>query len=272
MPWGFPDKLDFTSLTSSQINQNFIGIKLGDVNGSGNPQLKPAVIWTVNDQLLNEGDIITVPFQVSRFDDIAAYQMALGFDPEKLSYLDVTSTGVLNLTEDNFGAFNSQNGEFRAVWSTATGENIKDGKTLFTLRFQVLEGGRKLSDVLAIREEMLEARAYTTALAEAGMVLLFNEAQVSGTSSLAPDQGLSLLQNRPNPFTDQTVIGFVLPAACDAQLRIFDINGQLITAINQSYTAGYQQEIIRLEGQTGVLYYELTTPFGTLSKKMVVVK
>ena len=36
---------------------------------------------------------------------------------------------------------------------------------------------------------------------------------------------MQLLQNRPNPFSDRTAIGFVLPEACEAQLRVFDVSG-----------------------------------------------
>jgi hypothetical protein len=80
-----------------------------------------------------------------------------------------------------------------------------------------------------------------------------------------------LLQNRPNPFVDETLIGFVLPEACEAQLRIFDVTGKLIEERKKNYPAGYQEERFQLgyHGGNGVLYYELTTPFGKLVRKMV---
>jgi hypothetical protein len=272
IPWGFPEKIDLLGISTSQINQNFIGMKLGDVNGTANPLLKPGppVVWTVNDKVLTAGETIAVTFNANQFIDIAAYQFALGFDPAQLEYASVQSSGVLEFTDDHFGAFNSQSGEFRAIWSTAQGQNLSQGTGVFTMKFNVLESGHKLSEVLYLDETALQAVAYNTALVETGLGLQFIDTQVSGTSNPSVHPDLQLLQNRPNPFMEQTTIGFVLPGVCDAQLRIFDINGKLITEINKQYQSGYQQEIVDLKGQSGVLYYELTTPFGVLAKKMVV--
>jgi hypothetical protein len=79
---------------------------------------------------------------------------------------------------------------------------------------------------------------------------------------------LQLLQNQPNPFKGQTTIGFVLPEAGEAQLRIFDVNGRLITERTKQYAAGYQEESFLLNRE-GVFYCKLTTEFGELVRKMV---
>jgi Cohesin domain/Dockerin type I domain len=274
IPWGFPEKIDLTGVTTSQINQDFIGMKIGDVNGSGNPQLKPGspVVWAVSNQVLKSGKIIKVTFDAHHFEDIAAFQFALGFDPTQLELVDIQSEGALDMTDDNFGAFNAKEGELRAVWSTDKGRNLADGTPVFTLTFKALQSGMQLSEVLNINTSNLEALAYNTALMSTAVQLVFGEAQVSGTANpVAPELQVTLLQNTPNPFIGHTTIGFVLPQACDARLRILDINGRVITEVNKSYTAGYQQETFELTGITGVLCYELTTPFGAFTRKMTAV-
>jgi hypothetical protein len=60
-----------------------------------------------------------------------------------------------------------------------------------------------------------------------------------------------------------------LPEACEAQLRVFDMSGRLVAERAAQYPSGGQEEMFDLKGATGVLYYELTTPFGTLSKRML---
>jgi hypothetical protein len=79
------------------------------------------------------------------------------------------------------------------------------------------------------------------------------------------------MQNQPNPFADKTTIGFILPEACEAHLRIFDLSGKLIVERSKTYLAGYQEETFQFGEYTGngVLYYELTTPYGQLARKMV---
>lgn len=37
-PWGFSEKIDLVGISSDTLNNNFVGIKVGDLNGSANPQ------------------------------------------------------------------------------------------------------------------------------------------------------------------------------------------------------------------------------------------
>ena len=66
----------------------------------------------------------------------------------------------------------------------------------------------------------------------------------------------------------------MLPEACDATLRVFDVNGRLIRERAASYAAGehFATFDFGAGGQSGVLQYELTTPWGVLTKKMVLVR
>ena len=102
--------------------------------------------------------------------------------------------------------------------------------------------------------------------------LLERQRDEAGRETLrVTDAGVQLLQNRPNPFSERTTIGFILPKACEAQLRVFDVNGRELLRIDRAYPAGYSEEAIRLDGTAaGLLYYELTTPDGTLTKKMMI--
>ena len=95
---------------------------------------------------------------------------------------------------------------------------------------------------------------------------------MTGTQGASTLSNVFLLQNRPNPFTAQTSIGFVLPEACEAHLRIIDASGRLIAERNKQYPAGRHDESFDLPQVSGVLYYELATPYGILTKKMVVLK
>lgn len=38
-PWGFSEKIDLINISSDTLTNNFVGIKVGDLNGSANPQL-----------------------------------------------------------------------------------------------------------------------------------------------------------------------------------------------------------------------------------------
>jgi hypothetical protein len=80
-----------------------------------------------------------------------------------------------------------------------------------------------------------------------------------------------LLQNVPNPFNDQTQIGFYLPTASDGHLTIRDEKGSIIYRLKTSYNQGWNQVTIKNSElkAIGVLYYTLDTPEYTATKKMV---
>ena len=84
-----------------------------------------------------------------------------------------------------------------------------------------------------------------------------------------------LYQNVPNPFSEQSVIGFYLPKAEEVELEVRTIEGQLLWENKQLYPNGYNAIVLTREqiGQrAGTLLYSLKTSTDHLTKKMIVVK
>ena len=141
---------------------------------------------------------------------------------------------------------------------------------MFTLHFKAKLSGALLSEVLRLNPKILDPQVFSPALQKGELKLVFTDGQTTGTTD--PDAaGLRLLQNRPNPFSGSTTIGFVLPEACTAQLRVFDAAGRALWQLDKNYPAGYHEEAVQVPGAltAGVLYYELRTPQGTLTRRMV---
>ena len=67
-------------------------------------------------------------------------------------------------------------------------------------------------------------------------------------------------------------MGFVVQEDCEGQLRIVEAGGRVVAERRKQYPAGRHTEVFDLNVVPGVLYYELTTPFGVLVRKMVVVE
>ncbi|OQY27231.1 MAG: hypothetical protein B6244_11220 [Candidatus Cloacimonetes bacterium 4572_55] len=88
---------------------------------------------------------------------------------------------------------------------------------------------------------------------------------------------LSLDQNFPNPFTDQTEISFNLPESAPVSLSIYDINGRLTRGLakNRSLPAGIHR--LSWDGRNdqkkmvknGLYFYMLHTSYGQSVKKML---
>lgn len=275
-PWSlgtppyFPESI---SLSGGAGAQDFIGIKLGDANQSANPAntpngFAPNLVWMLREQELEQDANYSVEFRTAHFDDLLALQFALQFDPTKIQFLNIETIPGSPMQVDNFGLYNVSAGEIRAFLALAESETFPDGTLGFRLKFKALQNCPKLSDVLFLGN-MIAPEAYSSNFT-AGPVNLEFEDKLTGTSEPGATN-FRLLQNRPNPFKNTTSIGFILPEACEAKIRIFDLCGHLVEERKDWFTSGYNERSFHFDTYTGngVLYYELVTPFGILSKKMV---
>lgn len=266
-------------VTSSDVTGvDFLGMKIGDVAAPwADPQMAPnlPLVWVVQDQTLVAGTEVTLDFAASNFKDLAAYQMALDFDPSQLQFVGFQPLGAISMNVlDNFGAYNANFGELRSVWAEAQGTTLADGTPVFRAKFKVLASGQKLSQVLKLDESEIECKAFTASMTPADMKLVFTESVSTDTPLDLGNLELQLLQNRPNPFSDATTIGFILPEACEAHIRILDISGREIATYDRKYTAGYHELDFRMENawSYGVLFCELVTPQGKRTIKMITAK
>ncbi|MEK7255342.1 MAG: T9SS type A sorting domain-containing protein, partial [Bacteroidota bacterium] len=80
-----------------------------------------------------------------------------------------------------------------------------------------------------------------------------------------------LYQNNPNPFREETVIGFHLPEAGAATLTVYDLSGKVLTVVSENYSKGYHEITLNKKdlGASGILFYQVETARQTATGKMV---
>lgn len=84
------------------------------------------------------------------------------------------------------------------------------------------------------------------------------------------DTSFSMEQNRPNPFTDQSVINYTLPSGTKATITVFDMTGKLIRDYNLVNQKG-QVVINSSEIGKGMFIYALILDNEIMiSKKMII--
>jgi hypothetical protein len=223
----------------------------------------------VTDKVLVAGAEVTAEFRAMGIESLMAYQFALGYDNETLELVSVEGIEGANLAP-MFGT--TQAGVIRAAFATAEGQDVTSDTPVFRVRFRVVQGGGMLSQALTIDETAMKTGAYTyNEYREGGVNLWFTT--LTDTEVLTKG-GLSLYQNRPNPFSEKTMIGYVVPESCEVRMRIYEASGRLITEQKAWSAAGYNEMEFRFENYSGagVLYYELVTPMGSLTRKMVITK
>ncbi|RKX20784.1 MAG: hypothetical protein DRP35_05490, partial [Candidatus Zixiibacteriota bacterium] len=93
------------------------------------------------------------------------------------------------------------------------------------------------------------------------------------SKELLPDK-FEVMQNYPNPFNPSTTIRFALPERSIVNIRIYNILGQEVENINLgNISAGYHQiDYDGTNNASGIYFYKISSDFGKISKKMILLK
>jgi hypothetical protein len=198
---------------------------------------------------------------------IQGYQFTLSIDPSLAQIENLDYNGVMKA--EQFGLF-PENGMITSSYVRAPLAGAPTGAeaggegeaTLFTLKLRAASN-TALSKALDLNSRLTHMEAYNQSDEVMGLKLNF------GSSS--NDDRAALRQNTPNPFADETAIGFYLPKATKGVLTIRDVKGALIYRVEGNYAKGNNQLILKQDQlrASGVFYYTLQTNDFTDTKKMV---
>ncbi len=283
-PWldAFTQETALTGVNSDQLDLDFVGVKMGDVNdtwpnfslnGGANDRDLDEMAFVVDNQELVAGQEYRLDFKAKDFQDILAFQTSLNFDQQALSFLDYEMGSLPNLTDDKIGLDYLDEGKISLIWYNHEAITGRDDDLVFSLRFKALTDVEDLGDVLALSNSIVDVVAYQSDYNPMDINLEFNSGVATAVDELGTEQ-FALFQNQPNPFNIQSVIGFNLPEASEASLTVMDVSGKVLKVYRNNYAAGYNQiSIDRSElPSTGVLYYQLDTPQHTATRKMVILE
>jgi len=277
----FPSTRIYTGASGDHTNQNFYGVKTGDVLNNADPLLltaEPAsdMIWKVYDVELIAGETIDLEFSVDAWRDISSFQFSFEFDPSVLQFEEIKLLqSIPDFNEkDNFGIHKVREGELRVVYTSTILTDLQNGIKVFKLRMKVLKSADKLSNVFFLSENILPPVVYNSDMSSAALKLIFTETVPSSNDDPSKDAQIILWQNKPNPFDIQTTIAFELPESMEASLNIYDASGRKLWVMKKFYLVGYHEELIKLNENlpAGVYFYELITEQGSLIKRMILMR
>ena len=274
----FPDTIAKTPLTATSLDNDFIAVKIGDVEGNANPLAfdgggtegrgDRTLKLLLEEQRLQAGEEYELTFNVEEYRQLLAHQWVLEFDEEALQLLDARAGEESGLEDQHFYLDATDRGQIGMIWYAELPEDLNNGESLFHLKFRAKKDVAQLSDVFSIDQSNLTAAAYTLEREQLKIELSF----ISG--AVNPVFDFQLLQNQPNPFRESTVISFILPSSSSANLTVYDVSGRLLKTISGTYKAGYNEiSLQRSELPTaGVLYYKLDTERHSATKRMIVIE
>ena len=136
----------------------------------------------------------------------------------------------------------------------------------FDLNFRTLQDA-DLSEILRITSQHTPIEIFE----KQG---IFKKLSVQFDGQVAQDESFILYQNKPNPFSEETLIGFELPESTEIKFTVFDLSGRVLKLIDEVYSEGYNEIRVskdELQG-TGVYYYRLETAGEATTIKMMLIK
>ena len=269
----FAEVKSISNILSNKFNEDFVSVKVGDVNGNAIANAAMAtedrsagtLLFDVDDRAVTVGETFTVSLIAA--EQVSGYQFTMNHPG--LEVVDITPGA--NMTAGNFGIFAD------AITTSFDGANLGE----FAVTFRATKSGQ-LSEMLSVSSRITKAEAYpASAKATAGkldVAFRFN----NGATSTIAGVGFELYQNQPNPFVNKTFIGFHLPAEASAQagatiqvtLSIFDETGRMVYNQKGTFAKGYNTIAIdkALLNTVGMLYYKLETATDSATKKMIQTK
>ncbi|MCC6458826.1 MAG: T9SS type A sorting domain-containing protein [Saprospiraceae bacterium] len=256
----FPENKTVAEIQNSQFTNDFVAVKVGDVNGnavananaSTDDRSAGTLFFDVAEQTLQAGEEVVVNFKAA--DVVAGYQFTMNTNGlEVVEILPGT-----NMTNDNFGVFAADH----AVTASVDGNNGE-----FAVKFRATKNGN-LSQMLAASSRITKAEAYDVEGANYDVVFRFN----SANGSVVAGAGFELMQNTPNPVAHSTKIAFNLPEASEATLTVSNAEGRTVKVVKGAFAKGLNTvNLQKSDLQSGILFYQLDTPTNSATRKMIVV-
>jgi len=276
-PFPFVEHIFLTDFYSHSVQNNFKGIKVGDINQSYTPLVQDNYVSNRNIEKINlvvnndgfaREQMVYATFEADRDLLTAGLQLTLKFNADVLS-LDEIISGLMHLDAQHYNISRKQEGLITISWNDGNGIQLNEGDVLFTIAFKALRNG-VLSDALSMNSQITDAEIYPLINGS----LVENRLDIQFSNGLATDEQFQLFQNTPNPFTHETTIKYFVPELSTATLTIFDMNGKKMLTRSQE-SKGYDEFYLSIESDKltpGIYMYTLEAGTNKSSKRMIMIK
>lgn len=258
-PFPFPRFITYETLISDQVNQNFVGIKKGDLDDDAihAKQYDDELKFAISTEKKEDG-YFELAFRSPDFESLKAYQMALQFDSRKIEFDEMNPDKLRGVKDQHLFV---KGNSIRMNWISPHGNKITHSPDdiLFKLRFRAKEMINDLSQCITLDDNVLDACAYDEHGQAKKILFSFDHPEMRiNSNQVLEKEGYKLHQNQPNPFVNETSINFELPKQMYAELRVYNTLGQTVKEIKGNFDQGINQFNLQKGALAfGIYYYEL---------------
>ncbi|MBL7829306.1 MAG: hypothetical protein JNJ57_21905, partial [Saprospiraceae bacterium] len=258
----FPENISVNNFQTARNEEDFVGVKIGDVNGTVAPgaspeqhssRSRPVLDFQVDCNragLIHEGDLFELTIRSA--ESASGYQFTL--HTEGLVVEDM-------IPVSNFQVEQSAWFPARHILTVAVESG---GFSAFRLKCKALKTGF-LQDMLRLGSDVTVAEAYIVS-AETNTVTL-----ATPVLKFPEPQGFEVYAPQPNPFKDQTAVGFFLPEAGNVTLTLNDETGRIVWSGETTFQRGFNlfQLDLQQTKTNGWLFYQVESSHGAAAGKLI---
>lgn len=275
-PWqeDFPVKFADNHLMEDKPTVDFVGIKMGDVNnnavnkvtGENQIRTKANVLpLSYEDNTFKAGELVTLKLNMASNDHLLGLQLSLDVNSDIAELIKVDPDTKNGFSDNDFN-FDAITNKIHLSWIGTEEISFEEEPNIVNIQFLAKKPGN-ISDLIKLSDFDNIPEALTSSQEIKVPVLQANQ-----PGGVIPK--FALFQNKPNPFSKNTIISFYLPEPGNAIIRIMDATGKLIYTRTEQYNDGYQELSInsnQLSGP-GVYIYSIETPKHTATARMILLQ
>ena len=268
---GFPESHDINEMTSSMYVE-FVGVKIGDVNGSvlneftnvsselrSNSKLNVAY----REKHFQKGEEFEITFRPQFKTGFDGAQFAIQFDPNILDVQDIMLKDDSLCDLENLNLNNVDEGLIMVSYNTLVRLEENTDHSFFSVRVKA-KSNNSISRAIEMDDTAIKSESYFYDMV--GEISLMPTDEENG--------GVILYQNKPNPWNYNTTIQYFVPEDMPVTLNIYTINGQVIRTENIEAIAGMNDyELGNTDiNMKGIFYYEIITNGTKQVRKMLLLR
>lgn len=270
-PWleDLKETIEIGTLKEDEMNNDFIGVKIGDVTGD-------ARVNGLEGNVTRSNEVLMLELRVERSVDGWRKWHFVVREDVVLSGLQTTiETGELVRGRMEGAGLEISKGDWyfseereclTLAWNADQEIEFRQGEVLFTVFSENFDQAGL--DQLELSSRVTISEAYGSDLIPMEIRL-----EEDGKDTDPVVQGVKLYQNVPNPFDHSTTIGFDLAVDQEVEITVFDISGAVHLQVDLDGQKGYNQAVIQGKDlpRSGSYFYQLTTEDFVDVKKLILV-
>ncbi|MCK5126851.1 MAG: T9SS type A sorting domain-containing protein [candidate division Zixibacteria bacterium] len=265
------DQISLTLIDDDIAMQDFIAIRMGDVDGSwpsGVFSKQAFVSGNKVDITFGEFEIknntLNIPITISDIEDMAGLELHFNYNATNVSFIGIKSDILTNVTS------NGTSDEIHIVWEDINVPiEISGSETVAVIAF-ALEGAEVSGEITIEGAELVNVSGQSYAIDYS------DKGSFDGIGAIP--SAYSLEQNSPNPFNPATTIKATMSEAGEYSLVVYNVMGQRIKTFEGYNEAGTIEFVWDgtddngLAVSSGIYLYKFSVNQFSDTKKMMLLK